>query len=77
MMDTNFDIRKSRGERENDFENVLRPLTFAEFAVLSVTALVVMMIGFKFSSFIQRTGYPSTLLNQSCLLNAHSYSLLL
>ena len=31
MMDTNFDIRKSRGERENDFENVLRPLTFADF----------------------------------------------
>ena len=31
MMDTNFDIRKSRGERENDYENVLRPLTFSDF----------------------------------------------
>ena len=31
MMDTNFDIRKSRGERENEYENVLRPLTFSDF----------------------------------------------
>ena len=30
-MTEDFDIRKSRSERENDYENVLRPLTFADF----------------------------------------------
>ena len=31
MIDNNFDIRKSRAERENEYENVLRPLTFSDF----------------------------------------------
>ena len=26
-----FDIRKSRSDRENDYENVLRPLSFDDF----------------------------------------------
>ena len=30
-MTEDFDIRKSRSERENDYENVLRPLSFDDF----------------------------------------------
>ncbi|MBR2368830.1 MAG: Holliday junction branch migration DNA helicase RuvB [Paludibacteraceae bacterium] len=31
MMVEDFDIRKSRSDRENDYENVLRPLSFDDF----------------------------------------------
>ena len=30
-MTEDFDIRRSRSERENDYENVLRPLSFDDF----------------------------------------------